>query len=148
MPAKNLSTLYAQIQDKIIKALEDSRDGSLQDVVKEKIAEHVESDVYDVYEPKKYQRLGKYGGLQDKDNMKAFVNVSESTLEIANLRYDIETNRYVAPIVISGQGYYYNFPYAGISRPFMKETQAELKQTKEHVDALKNGLKRQGLKVQ
>lgn len=55
--------------------------------------------------------------------------------------------RYVSPIVVSGQGYEFPFPYNGVPRDFIQETKDRLESSGAHVDALKEGLKKRGVKI-
>lgn len=137
---KNLKELMKSIQIEIDKSL--SEDVSKK--VKKVQLEHVKKDVYDKYEPTVYNRRKDNGGLSDIDNIEGKL-IKSGLLSIENKRKDEETGRLVAPVVETGQGYNYDFPFNGKSRPFVKNTIQELEVTQEHVQALKEGLQKRGI---
>jgi Txe/YoeB family toxin of Txe-Axe toxin-antitoxin module len=123
-----------------------------QSVLKQEIAskvvktmkKHVQTDVYDKYEPVMYERQGYNGGLIDEDNIEVSV-VDDDTISVENIRFD--GNREVAQIVESGQGYTYDFEYNGIPRPFTENTRNELRETNALEIEMRKGLTRRGLNV-
>jgi len=162
MIANNLKDLQKILQEKITKALENEVTNKVKDVM----VKHIEDDVYSKYTPNpnsqnSYDRRGVNEGLADASNIGG-VMVSD-TLEVfnaavANPDIYIDGNayqsqnkgEYLTPIIEYGQGY--DFSNDGNSgyekpRPFVKNTRDELKQTKVHVKALKQGLKNQGVNV-
>ena len=106
--------------------------------------EHIESDVYSVYDPVKYERKGYHGGLIDPNNIEVSM-MDDNTISVENIRFD--GDREVAQIIESGQGYTYDFPYNGVPRPFTENTRIELKSTNKLQQAMRQGLKKRGLDV-
>jgi len=162
MTVNNLKDLQKTLQLKITKALENEVTNKVKDVM----VKHIEDDVYSKYTPSRtsqnsYDRRGIDEGLADPSNIGG-VMVGD-TLEVFNATVgnpDITINdvtyqsqnegEYLTPIIEYGQGY--DFSNDGNSgyekpRPFVKNTRDELKQTKTHVKALKQGLKNQGINV-
>lgn len=123
-----------------------------QSVLKQEIAQkavktmqkHVQTDVYDKYEPKMYDRKGYQGGLIDEDNIEVSM-IDDNTVSIENIRFD--GDREVAEIVETGQGYTYSFEYSGVPRPFTENTRKELQETNILENEMKKGLTRRGLDV-
>lgn len=106
---------------------------------------HIQTDVYDVYDPKQYERKSYQGGLIDQDNIEVAV-VDDNTISVENIRFD--GDREVAQIVESGEGYIYDFPFNGVPRPFTENTIEELKETGLLEQEMKKGLARRGFNVQ
>lgn len=91
------------------------------DAAAEAISEAVQTEVYAVYTPEVYERRGEHGGLADTSAMNYapyIYDPATKTLIVENRNRDDDTGRLVAPVVESGQGYRYDFPYNGIPRPF------------------------------
>lgn len=158
--ATTLKELFAQIEQKI--------NDTLQDEVKDKIKEfelkHIESDVYDKYEPKMYSRRRENDGLLDGENIKGelvsngvlvVTNETMANPDLPNGRQSKNSGEYLTPIIESGQGYNDNFPDTGdylgryykVPRPFIENTRQELKSSKAHKTALMVGLKKRGVDV-
>lgn len=120
------------------------------ELVKEKISEHVEDDVYDYYTPSLYKRTG---DLANKENMEVNV-VGDCVIEVVNTTE--HDGKLITPIVESGKGYTYNesngYPNPPYSyqdeRPFMRNTAEELLNTNEHVIVLKTSLAKKGYKME
>jgi hypothetical protein len=150
--AKNFQQLFNQIQQKITRVLEDDSQGSVQGVARDTMRDMVYQEVYSPYDPVEYQRRMDDGGLSDVENMEAMVYDGD-TLIITNVTIadnpvqEGETGRFIAPVVESGRGYFYDFPYSGVPRPFVAKTREELERSGKHVKAMKQGLEKQGLKV-
>lgn len=103
--------------------------------------EHVQSDVYDAYNPLEYERTSL---LKD-----SFVIQNESNgISLDNTRGDNGKN--VATVVETGQGYTYPDKYDygyGKPRPFMKNTAESLKDGR-LVVAMKKDLNASGIKTE
>lgn len=98
----------------------------------------VQKTVYDKYEPAVYQRSG--GLKEDWD-----YNEAVDGMEIFNTRRDEKTGKDIAQTVITGQGYEFNFPYAGKPRDFIEEAINDLKgKNSELASALKQDMKANG----
>ena len=146
----NLDSLFDHIQRKI----GDSLITSVADAVRKQEKKAVQSVVYDVYRPTEYSRRGEAGGLISESNMRAHL-ISDSELEIENVtppndRYFNEAlgDATVAEVVeLPGMSDHWDFydPSSGKGRPFTKATIQALKQNKNHVKALRKGLKREGI---
>lgn len=141
---------FSNLQDAIKYAKQQTQDALNKEVankIKEVEHEHVKTDVYDVYTPKKYARQRDNYGLSDVRNMNT-KQYSEVGIEISNDTVhpdEFFNDVYVADVVESGHGYEYDFEYNGVKRPFQENTVEELERTKEHVKALKEGLKKRGI---
>lgn len=143
---------------------------SLEHEVKSEIVEterrHIQTDVYDVYKPKMYKRRKDNGGLMDKENIIGTM-ISNDTLEIINNtppnpygtpQERVSVNKDLPMLVEGGDGVggnnFYDFPSDEkdatymFPRPFTANTIEELSQTKAHVKAFKEGLKRNGIETE
>jgi len=110
----------------------------------------IQENVYDVYTPSHYIRRGKSGGLLDKSNMKAelledgVIVVKNETPPNPNYPHSDLSRPHIGWAVEQGRGYFFHNPGA---RPFIQPTVDELKQNKQHVNALMDGLKKMGFNV-
>jgi hypothetical protein len=140
---KNLNELFAKIQS----AISDSLLHEVTDVTRETMREQIYSTVYAVYEPTQYVRKMDEGGLSDYHNISASL-IDDNTLEIRNIRDDHNGMRDVARVVETGVGYHYvTNSVLTDGRPFTENTVEELKSSKAHVEAMKQGLIRNGFDV-
>lgn len=137
---KNIKELEQFINKQAQKALKNE----VAEEVKRTLKENIIDEVYDKYTPTEYERTG---GLYQDRNIEAIVN--GNTLSVRSTR--TERGRDIAQIIESGIGYewkdsrIYNMqPYP---RPFHYETFLELQRTLKHVDALKKGLNKLGVKT-
>ena len=156
-----ISEAIAHVQSEVRAKIDVALNAEVADAVKEEEANTTISVVYGVYTPKVYRRRGDFGGIADIYNMDH--TVSGGVLKVVNAT---EANDYDAfgsgkvttgkdlPLLIErghGNGGFYDFPRRGRAymgpRPFTATTIKNLAGNKAHVDALKAGLKRQGLKV-
>lgn len=111
--------------------------------------DHVQSDVYDVYKPKQYQRSGE---LKKSFDVKPVPN----GIEIENTR--TENGRDIPEIIEYGhdkskQGYEYPKYYRDGDnfiqpRPFIENTRRQIEQENIHVNELKKSLMSKGLNVE
>ena len=138
--AKNLKDLEKILKQKIATSLQTD----VSHAGREAMKDNIEHTVYEVYEPTMYQRQKDNGGLTDDENIITTM-VNDTTLSIESHRMDGDKN--VSEVIISGQGYDYEFPYNGKPRDFVEATKEELIDTNAHVHALYVGLKKQGLDV-
>lgn len=138
MTFKNLDSLFKYIE----KQVQDTMENEVVDAVKDNMAEAVQTSVYDAYSPMYYKRRMQNGGLIDKNNME----VTEIPNGIAvrdvapldNGRRDFSLDE----IIVNGLG---NQPF---ERDFYAETKEKLSENNDHVEALKQGLKKRGFKVE
>ncbi|MNG09648.1 hypothetical protein D3C84_930740 [compost metagenome] len=111
-------------------------------VARNTLKEHVIEDVYEEYTPKTYDRTG---GLYQDRNIETDM-IDDNTLSVRSTRK--EGNRDIAQIIEDGE----NYSYPGLderigARPFHAETAKELEKGLAK-KALKDGLKKQGIKVE
>ena len=132
--------------------------------VQDEEAATIYSEVYKVYTPRMYRRRGEYGGLGDPSNIEirggsskggvmVVVNTTEPNPDGCVDNDRVTTGKNLPELVEYGDGYrfnYYNFPGDGRymkPRPFTAKTIEHLKESRAHVNALKTGLRRQGINV-
>lgn len=123
------------------------------------------SEVYKVYTPHMYRRRGEYEGLGDPGNIEirggtaqsgvmVVVNVTEPNSSGCVNNDQVTIGKNLPELVEYGDGYKsYHYDFAGRGRymqprPFTAKTIEHLKESGSHVAALKDGLKRQGVKVE
>lgn len=135
--------------ERVLKAkIKDALEKEVVEEVKDSMVAAIDREVYNVYEPKQYERQKEKGGLTDRGNM--LVKPVEDGISVRNVRFDVDIRtgevRDVASVVEHGGPYMYS--WEGMRpRPFMAATREDLKVSGSHVKALKKGLKRQGLNV-
>lgn len=153
---KNLKELEKYINKKIKESLvTDVAQG-----VKETIKEHVQSDVYDQYNPTMYVRREANGGLLDDDNylikeIKDGVSVTNVTTDGGYSEeyygdYATHPDTWIVPIIESGVGYSWTrskIYQTQQARPFMANSREELRNGKAK-RYLKDSLQKRGLKVE
>ena len=138
----NLKELQSFLKSKINKSLIEN----VSPVVIETMNDSVDSIVYSEYSPVMYERRMDKGGLSDISIMDGEL-ISDGVLSVSNGQPDnlVET-------VITGDGYIFH-PWNGKRgayekpRDFISNTVETLKKTKRHVNALREGLKKQGINV-
>lgn len=139
MTFKNLDILFKHIE----KQVQDTMVNEVADAVKDNMAEAVQTNVYDVYTPMYYKRRMQNGGLIDKDNMEVTeipngIYVRDvAPLDNGRIRSDFSLDE----IIVNGLG---NQPF---SRDMYAETEDRLSNNNEHIEALKQGLKKRGINV-
>ncbi|MEL3959403.1 hypothetical protein NST17_19820 [Caldifermentibacillus hisashii] len=165
MPAfNNLNSLIKHLNERVIKnALGNEVAEKVRDIEQRKI----DKTVYSGYrpstsdgEPWVYKRRRDNGGLRDRKNMIADVQVTSDgvKLSVENVTTGSQDNFKIADLIeygdnTNGKEYAYKRNRDGTadqylrSRPFTKNTIEELKRTGEHIDALIDGLKKQGIDV-
>jgi len=159
MTVNNLKDLRKILEKKI----EDSLEKEVTNTIRDVMLENIEETVYDTYEPFQYDRRHEKEGLSDPSNIGGVIvngelqvfNATAGNSYISNNgNYSISQNtgQYLAPIIEYGQGYDFSSENGDKGyekpRPFVENTREELKQTKEHVKALKRGLKNRGINVE
>lgn len=125
----------------------------------------IEKEVYEVYDPHGYRRRMTSGGLSDPKNIVieggaatggrlSVVNVTPPNPGGCKNGKFVTTDKDLPSLVEYGdgyQGYHYDFASDGAymgPRPFTETAAENLKKTGAHVKALKDGLRRQGIKVE
>lgn len=138
MRVNNLKELEIELKKRINNAL----NNEVADAAKENMVEAIQTTVYDAYNPAHYERRLKNGGLLCSD----FIDVQpiedgiflRNFAPLDNARGDWDLD----DIIVHGYGQQ-PFP-----RDFYGSTVDNLKENKEHISAMKQGLERQGLEVQ
>lgn len=137
MTFKNIESLLKHIE----KQVNDTMKNEVADAVKDNMAEAVQTSVYDAFSPMYYKRRMQNGGLIDKDNMEVTeIQNGISVRDVAPLdngRRDFSLDE----IIVNGWG---NQPF---ERDFYAETEDRLSENNEHIEALKQGLKKRGINV-
>lgn len=165
----NMSTLrdqLARIKQRIAPKIDDALEHEVADAIRDEEAETIKETIYGVrtpvYSPKMYHRRGDDGGMGDPYNIEH--EVKDGVLTVVNktdpnpggtMNNDlVTTGKYLDKLIEYGHGSsggFYDFPKAGANfmkpRPFTAKTIEHLKQNKAHVDALQDGLERQGIKT-
>ena len=137
MTFKNLNDLMKHIENDITDVLQHE----VADTAKSHMQEAIQTTVYDAYDPEHYTRRMGNGGLLDGDNIEAAVNGDTLTVrDIAPLDNG-RTNYALDDIVIHGYG---NQPFP---RDYISTTEERLIKTNDHVEAMKQGLKKKGYNV-
>lgn len=136
---KSILELERYVNSQARKAIS-KRDSNTINTVIEKGKDKVEEVVYNVYEPKQYERTG-----QLLDNW--FSHPTMDGVAIENVRIDGETGKNVTYTVISGSGYDYDFEYSGKPRDFIQATRDDLAKGNELKDAVAKDLKSVGFDV-
>ncbi len=139
MTFKNLNDLFAHIE----KDVQDTLGHEVGEEVKETMSEAVQISVYDAYDPFVYTRRFNNGGLMCTNNMRSRVDGNTLTVTnetpLDNGRTD--TDYTLTDIIVNGLG---RQPFP---RNFINTTEERLDITKNHVWAMRQGLKNRGYKV-
>ena len=148
---------------RIAAKIDEALDHEVADAVRSEEVETILDVVYGVYTtPVMYDRRGDFGGMADPYNIEH--EVKNGKLVVVNNTdpnpggvVDIDqvtTGKYLDQLIEYGHdssGGVYDFPKAGAKfmkpRPFTQKTMEHLDKNKAHVDALRDGLKRRGVKV-
>lgn len=159
MTVNNLKDLRKILEKKI----EESLDKEVTNTIRDVMLNNIEETVYDTYEPSQYKRRYEKEGLSDPSNIGGVIvngelqvfNATAGNPDIyINGKRDVSQNDgdYLAPIIEYGKGYDFSSENGNNGyekpRPFVENTREELKQTKAHVKALKQGLKNRGINVE
>lgn len=151
-----------RIAAKLAPKIDDALEHEVADAIREEEAETIAEVVYGVYTPKMYRRRGDMGGFADPYNIEAEVKNGRLTVKNTTepnpggtLNDDaVTTGKHLDELIEYGHGSsggFYDFPKRGASfmkpRPFTAKTIEHLRKNKAHLDALKAGLKRLGIKT-
>lgn len=137
MTFKNLNELFAYIE----KDIQDTMVNEVADEVKDEMVTAVETSVYRVYDPVQYNRRYGNGGLGARENMQVTeIPNGISVRDIAPLDNG-RTDYALDDIVVNGLG---RMPFP---RDFYSECKERLEITGNHKEALKQGFKNRGYKV-
>lgn len=142
LTVKSLNQAMAYIR----KTIEASLGAEVLDAVRKEEAKQVQSVVYDSYQPTVYERRYDMG---NDANIVGMVN--GTVLQVENITPPNSegnppptTDKDLAKVVETGVGYDYFSPGA---RPFTQATMDALSASGAHVQALKNGLVKAGIRV-
>ena len=123
--------------------LQDVMEDEVAETVKDNMHEAIQTSVYDMYSPTYYHRRYDNGGLGDINKMD--VTPIEKGIEIKdNAPLDNGRNDYALDDIIVNRGVL-GYPQG---RDFYEATADRLNQNKEHIIALKNGLKKRGIEIE
>lgn len=133
---KNLNELAKYVNAQSKQSLKDE----IAPLVKSKMQEHVESDVYQAYTPELYSRTG---------GLKRDIDIQETVNGVAIIpnRTDEDTGKYIPEVIETGKGYSFSGYGLGYERPrpFVENTVKELQSSGEHVKRLKQSLQTKGI---
>ena len=144
---KSLKELNAYLQ----KQVQATMQKEVAEVVKDVIQDHVQKDVYDKYDPIEYIRFGHDGGLIDRRNIES--RPIEDGIEVENITTHRNLrntgDKYIPEVIETGVGYDIlgGYDYEK-PRPFIANSREDLRKSGDHVQALKEGLKKKGFKVE
>lgn len=126
-------------------AINDTLTHEVTDKAKEYLADAIQSEVYDKWDPKMYIRQKTNGGLQDPSLMEATLeDPINHILTVQDVRRDDHTGRLVAPVVESGEGYnYVDIP----ARPFHIIAEKNLETTGAFQNSVTSGLRSRGFVI-
>ena len=157
MPAyKSFSALMCAVGKKVDRALKKE----VAQEAAEELSLQTQAAVYDAYQPVLYERRGKRGGLLDKKNIAAHAAGGVLTVKNTarpNRSLSVPPVPYAPPNDTQFGAWLERGEAANIfgvpperapwllPRPFVATAAAELRRTGKHLDALKRGLKRQGI---
>lgn len=148
---------------RIAAKIDEALDHEVADAIRSEEVETILEVVYGAYKtPIMYERRGDFGGMADPYNIEH--EVKNGRLVVVNntdpnpggtMNNDrVTTGKYLDQLIEYGHGSsggVYDFPKAGAGymkpRPFTQTTIEHLEKNKAHVDALRKGLKRRGVKV-
>ena len=145
------------IEKKLKSKIQDALLHEVTDTVKETMLGHIKRDVYDQYSPVDseigYKRRLTTDGLADEGNIDAKIKgntliVENNTMSNEDYLPDGKKPYKIAGVIEYGNGEYGVYDYKNIGdRPFIENTREDLRESGEHIDALKRGLKRQNIDV-
>jgi hypothetical protein len=133
----NFKDLFVAVEKELQETLK-NKNGSVAKKAVKKSEDHVQTDVYDVYEPIRYQRTNELKKSWE-------VQTLADGILITNTRE--EDGKDIAYIVHEADGYTQSFPYENIPRRFLDNAVEELKKTGELTDDFIVDLKKRGFKV-
>lgn len=137
MTFNNLNDLMKHIENDVQDVLENE----VAETVKDDLSISIHNDVYAAYSPEYYLRRMENGGLSDRGNLKA--TVYDGVLKVKDVA-PLDNGRKdwkLDDIIVHGYG---NQPFA---RNFYSRTEERLRDTKDHVEAMKQGLQEKGYKI-
>lgn len=160
----NIREALEKANKQLMAKIDDAMTKEVFEEVQDEEAATIYSEVYKVYTPRMYRRRGEYGGLGDPYNIEirggaakggvmVVVNMTEPNPGGCLNDDQVTTGKNLPELVEFGDGYkfyHYDFPSRRRymePRPFTAKTIEHLKESRAHVNALKAGLRRQGINV-
>ena len=152
MKVKSLKELRKVVE----KAIDNSLENEVFEVAKDEEIKSIETDVFNAYAPKVYDRRT-FRGINDEENI-THDTVKNGTIKIENITefnqgYETANKGPELAVLIEyghgGKDYYYDYPSSDEfcdPRPFINNTTKRLKKSGKHKEALKNGLIRNHVK--
>lgn len=152
---KNMNELAQHLEKLAMKNLQNE----VAETVKQEMSETIKEETYNAYSPKSYQRREDDGGLSDVRNMQTAI-VNANTIGIknetkGNAAYADARDGYdpgnIDEIIVYGSGYRWTDSEIYKTQPFPRDfysgTVSRLNQNGNHIKALADGLRKQGLNV-
>lgn len=162
----NIREALEKANKQLMAKIDDAMTKEVFEEVQDEEAATIYSEVYKVYTPRMYRNRFKYGGLADPDNIEirggaakdgvmVVVNMTEPNPGGCVDNDRVTTGKDLPELVEYGDGYkFYSYDFPGNGRgrylkprPFTAKTIEHLKESRAHVNALKAGLRRQGINV-
>lgn len=149
-------TNWASLEKELLsKANATLKDNVFQDA-KGKLVSHAQSDILDVYNPKMYERKSS-GGIDDPENVIyeetgeneiTVMNIAEPSPSVLGTPFTPNSKTVFSQWINDGEVYplWGNAPYTE-ERPFVDNATEEIKSTKSHVKAMKEGLRQRGIQT-
>lgn len=137
MTFNNLNDLFKHIEEDVNNTLENE----VAETVKDDLLVSIHNDVYAAYSPEHYKRRMVNGGFSDRSNLEA--TVYDGVLKVRDVAPldNGRTDYALDDIIVHGYG---NQPFA---RNFYSRTEERLRDTKDHVETMKQGLQEKGYKI-
>jgi len=159
-----LNEALTKISKQLAPRIDDALTREVFKEVQDEEAATIYEEVYKVYTPRMYRRRGEYGGLGDPYNIEirggsaqggimVVVNMTEPNPGGCVDNDAVTTGKNLPELVEYGDGYkFYRYDFSSNGRymgprPFTAKTIKHLRESRAHVTALKEGLRRQGVKV-
>ncbi len=160
-----LNDVLAKINEQLAAKIDNALTKEVFEEIRDEEIETISGEVYGVYKPQRYRRRGKNTGLGDaadiqirggaaKGGKLVVVNTTQPNPGGCGRTRMVTVNKSLPSLVEHGHGYNgytYDFTWPGgdylAPRPFTSKTVEHLKESRAHVTALKDGLRRQGVKV-
>lgn len=150
----SLNNQLKQIEKQLTNKIQDALQKEVADAVSERMKMAIKVQVYDSYSPKVYERRYDRGGLVDDSNIKPVARGNKlivKNITMSNEEYLPKGKKpyKIAGVIEYGGGKGYGeYDYYGLRpRPFLEATRKDLIKNKQHISAMKVGLKRQGIDV-
>lgn len=137
MTFNNLKDLLKHIENDV----QDVLKNEVAETVKDDLSISIHNDVYAAYSPEHYKRRMVNGGFSDRSNLEA--TVYDGVLKVRDVAPldNGRTDYALDDIIVHGYG---NQPFA---RDFYSRAEERLIDTKDHVEAMKEGLQEKGYKI-